>query len=73
MPKDVIQVVPGMGIEIPQILTTHPLVKMVSMTGFTPAGAATVRAAADTIKPVMLELVRKMLPSCSTTQTLTAQ
>ena len=56
LPKDVIQVVSGMGIEVPQVLTTHPLVKMVSMTGSTLAGAATARAAADTIKPIVLEL-----------------
>jgi acyl-CoA reductase-like NAD-dependent aldehyde dehydrogenase len=56
LPKDVIQVVPGVGIEVPQVLTTHPLVRMVLMTGSTPAGAATAKSASDTIKPVVLEL-----------------
>jgi acyl-CoA reductase-like NAD-dependent aldehyde dehydrogenase len=56
LPKDVVQVVPGIGIEVPQVLTTHPLIKMVSMTGSTPAGAATAKSASDTIKPVVLEL-----------------
>jgi acyl-CoA reductase-like NAD-dependent aldehyde dehydrogenase len=48
-----------MGTEVPQVLTTHPLVKIVSMTGFTPAGAATAKSASETIKLVVLELGRK--------------
>ncbi len=56
LPKDVVQVVPGMGTEVPVVLTTHPSIRMVSMTGSTPAGAATAKSASDTIKPVVLEL-----------------
>lgn len=56
LPKDVLQVVPGVGPEVPQALIAHPLVKKVSFTGSTGAGAAVARTAADTITPVALEL-----------------
>ncbi|OTB08969.1 hypothetical protein M426DRAFT_18363 [Hypoxylon sp. CI-4A] len=56
LPKDVLQVVPGLGPEVPQALVTHPLVKKVSFTGSTAAGAAVARTASDTITPVALEL-----------------
>ncbi|KAI0885512.1 dehydrogenase [Annulohypoxylon maeteangense] len=56
LPKDVVQVVPGLGPEVPQALITHPLVKKVSFTGSTAAGAAVARTASDSITPVVLEL-----------------
>jgi acyl-CoA reductase-like NAD-dependent aldehyde dehydrogenase len=56
LPKDVVQVVPGLGPEVPQALVTHPMVKKVSFTGSTPAGAAVAKTASDTITPVVLEL-----------------
>ena len=56
LPKDVVQVVPGLGAEVPQALITHALVKMVSFTGSTAAGAAVAKTAAASITPVVLEL-----------------
>lgn len=56
LPKDVVQFVPGLGAEVPQALVTHPLVKMVSFTGSTNAGAAVARSASASITPVVLEL-----------------
>ncbi|KAI0143865.1 dehydrogenase [Hypoxylon sp. NC0597] len=56
LPKDVVQFVPGLGPEVPQALVSHPLVKKVSFTGSTAAGAAVARTASDTITPVVLEL-----------------
>lgn len=56
LPKDVVQIVPGLGPEVPQALVTHPLVKMVSFTGSTAAGAAVAKTASSTVTPVVLEL-----------------
>lgn len=56
LPTDVVQVVPGLGPEVPQALVTHPLVKMVSFTGSTVAGAAVAKTASTSITPVVLEL-----------------
>lgn len=56
LPKNVVQIIPGLGSEVPQALITHPLVKMVSFTGSTAAGAAVAKTAAASITPVVLEL-----------------
>ncbi|KAK4545981.1 Aldehyde dehydrogenase mpl4 [Oleoguttula mirabilis] len=56
LPQDVVQFVPGLGAEVPQALVTHPLVKMVSFTGSTAAGAAVAKSASASITPVVLEL-----------------
>lgn len=56
LPRDVVQVVPGLGAEVPQALITHPLIKMVSFTGSTSSGAATAKSASASVKPVVLEL-----------------
>ena len=59
LPKDVIHVVPGMGTEVPQVLTTHPLVKMVSMTSPTPADATTAKSASKSSSQSFVKLGRK--------------
>ncbi|EME39725.1 hypothetical protein DOTSEDRAFT_75391 [Dothistroma septosporum NZE10] len=56
LPENVVQVVPGLGPEVPQALINHPLVKMVSFTGSTKAGAATAEAAGKTVTKTVLEL-----------------
>ncbi|KAK5116867.1 Aldehyde dehydrogenase mpl4 [Meristemomyces frigidus] len=56
LPQDVVQFVPGLGAEVPQALVTHPLVKMVSFTGSTTAGAAVAKSASASLTPVVLEL-----------------
>lgn len=56
LPPNVVQLVPGLGPEVPQALITNPLVKMVSFTGSTAAGAAAAKTAANSITPVVLEL-----------------
>ncbi|CAJ2510151.1 Uu.00g060510.m01.CDS01 [Anthostomella pinea] len=56
LPKDVVQVVPGLGPEVPSALVAHPLVKKVSFTGSTAAGAAVARTASSTVTPLALEL-----------------
>jgi betaine-aldehyde dehydrogenase len=54
-PPGVFNVVPG-GREAGTALTTHPGVAMVALIGSVPTGRAVMKAAADTLKPVMLEL-----------------
>ena len=55
LPPGVFNVVPG-GKEAGAALAGHPGVAMVALIGSVPTGRAVMRAAADTVKPVMLEL-----------------
>ena len=55
LPDGVFNVLPG-GREVGAALTSHPRVDMVALIGSVPTGRAVMRAAADTIKPVLLEL-----------------
>ena len=55
-PAGVYNMVNGSGSEVGNILSTHPEVDMVSVTGSTRVGASVSKAAADTIKRVALEL-----------------
>jgi betaine-aldehyde dehydrogenase len=55
LPPGVFNVVPG-GRETGSALTAHPDVAMIAFIGSVPTGRAVMRAAADTLKPVMLEL-----------------
>jgi acyl-CoA reductase-like NAD-dependent aldehyde dehydrogenase len=56
LPADVLHAVPGTGVLTGQALAAHPLVRKLSFTGSTRAGAAVMRTAADNITPVLLEL-----------------
>lgn len=56
LPKDVVQIVPGLGPEVPSSIVEHPKVRMVSFTGSTPAGAAVGKTAAPSITPTVMEL-----------------
>ncbi len=55
LPPGVFNVVPG-GREAGSSLTTHRDVAMIALIGSVPTGRAVMKAAADTLKPVMLEL-----------------
>ncbi len=55
LPPGVFNVVPG-GKEVGAALAGHRDVAMVALIGSVPTGRAVMRAAADTVKPVMLEL-----------------
>ncbi|NTI24446.1 aldehyde dehydrogenase family protein [Rhizobium rhizogenes] len=55
LPAGVFNVIPG-GREVGAALTSHPQVDMVALIGSVPTGRAVMKAAADTIKPVLLEL-----------------
>ncbi len=55
LPPGVLNIVPG-GREAGSALTTHPDVAMIALIGSVPTGRAVMKAAADTLKPVMLEL-----------------
>ncbi|KAL9620367.1 MAG: hypothetical protein Q9160_005067 [Pyrenula sp. 1 TL-2023] len=56
LPPGVLQIVPGLGPEVPQTLVSNSTVKMVSFTGSTPGGAAVAKTASAQVKPVVLEL-----------------
>ena len=55
LPPGVFNVVPG-GKEVGTALASHPQVAKVALIGSVPTGRAVMRAASDTVKPVMLEL-----------------
>jgi acyl-CoA reductase-like NAD-dependent aldehyde dehydrogenase len=55
-PPDVVQIVPGLGPEVPQALVHHPLVKMVSLTGSSAVGAKVASAAGSSLTATALEL-----------------
>jgi betaine-aldehyde dehydrogenase len=55
LPPGVWNVVPG-GKDVGQVLSNHPDVAMVALIGSVPTGRAVMKAAADTLKPVLLEL-----------------
>ncbi|MBA5608220.1 aldehyde dehydrogenase family protein [Duganella sp. FT3S] len=56
VPAGVFNMVHGDGAEIGPVMSSHPLVDMVSLTGSTRAGASVAKNAADTVKVVSLEL-----------------
>ena len=56
LPPDVVHVLPGVGSAVPQAITAHPLVRKVTFTGSTKAGAEVARTAAADVTPVTLEL-----------------
>ena len=56
VPKGVFNLVNGDGQGVGTQLSTHPDVEMISFTGSTRAGIAITKAAADTVKKVVLEL-----------------
>jgi acyl-CoA reductase-like NAD-dependent aldehyde dehydrogenase len=56
LPPDVLHVVPGIGAVAGQAIAANPLVKMISFTGSTRAGAAVAKTAAEHVAPALLEL-----------------
>ena len=54
-PPGVFSVLPG-SVECGKALSTHPLVKKVTLIGSVPTGKAIQKAAADSLKPTLLEL-----------------
>ncbi len=56
VPDGVFNVVPGSGAEAGETLVRHPAVRKISFTGSTEVGVGVMRAAADGIKRVTLEL-----------------
>ena len=55
LPPGVFNVVPG-GREVGAAIAAHPGIAMVALVGSVPTGRAVMKAASDTIKPVLLEL-----------------
>jgi len=56
VPPGVLNIVPGPGPEVGSALARHPDVALISVTGSTRTGQSVMRAAADTVKRVHMEL-----------------
>jgi betaine-aldehyde dehydrogenase len=56
VPEGVVNVLPGPGGEIGEYMASHPLIDKIAFTGETETGAKILKASADTIKKVSLEL-----------------
>lgn len=56
VPEGVVSVLPGPGAKIGEALAAHPKIDKVAFTGETTTGSAILRASADTVKKVSLEL-----------------
>lgn len=56
VPDGVVNVLPGPGAEIGEYMAAHPLIDKIAFTGETATGSRILRASADTIKKVSLEL-----------------
>jgi betaine-aldehyde dehydrogenase len=56
VPEGVVSVLPGPGAEIGEYMAAHALIDKIAFTGETETGARILKAAADTIKKVSLEL-----------------
>lgn len=56
LPPGVLSILPGTGVDCGTALSIHPLVKKVTLVGSVTAGKAVQRAAADSLKPTLLEL-----------------
>ena len=54
-PPGVLSVLPG-SVECGKALSTHPLIRKVTLIGSVPTGKAIMRAASDTLKPTLFEL-----------------
>ncbi len=56
LPKGVVNMVPGAGVEVGKALVSNPIVKLVSMTGSTRVGQAICAAVAENVTALSLEL-----------------
>lgn len=56
LPKGVINLVSGTGIEVSSALVTNPITRLVSLTGSTRAGQAIYKASGDNVSGLVLEL-----------------
>lgn len=56
LPEDVLHALPGTGSKVGQPLAAHPLVRRMTFTGSTGAGAAVASTAAKNITPALMEL-----------------
>ncbi len=76
LPPGVFNLVPGLGVEVGELLSTHPGVDVVSFTGSTRVGRRVASIAADTVKRVCLELGGKsasiVLPGADLEQSVSA-
>ena len=56
LPKGIFQHITGLGREVGPYLTSHPDINHITFTGSVPTGIAVMKAAAENVVPVTLEL-----------------
>ena len=64
LPKGIFQHITGLGRDVGPYLTSHPDINHITFTGSVPTGIAVMKAAAENVVPVTLELGNHLILFC---------